>query len=396
MDLEELTNLVNQDNRDRENATLAPYACRSSKGRRLHPEREKVPDEKNLRPVFFHDIDKIIHSSAYTRYIDKTQVFSLFENDHITHRVLHVQLVSKIARVIGRCLGLNEDLIEAIALGHDIGHTPYGHDGESYLNSLCQENKIGSFCHNVQSVRFLMELERGGNGLNLSVQVLDGILCHDGEIVDVKLEPDYGKTAEEFLKEYRDCLADRTISKQLHPMTLEGCVMRAADVIAYIGRDIEDAIEVNLVKRKDIPGKITAVLGDHNASIIDTLAKDIILHSFQKDYITYSERVFRALSDLKDFNYRAIYKNPMLKTELKKKENMFRQLFSLYMEDLEKENRDSSIFKEYLDDFENNDYMEHTPRTRIVVDFISSMTDRFFNNEFKQAVLPKSYGMTIK
>lgn len=131
-------------------------AYKSHKGQRCV--QEKVPDKTNIRPIFFHDSDKIMYSSAYTRYMDKTQVFSLFENDHITHRALHVQFVSKIGRDIGRCLGLNEDLIEAISLGHDLGHPPYGHDGEQILNTICQENDIGTFCHSAQSVRLLMEL----------------------------------------------------------------------------------------------------------------------------------------------------------------------------------------------------------------------------------------------
>ena len=173
-------------NFSREKKILSKYACRSNKGKRRYPEREKIPDRENIRPIFFHDTDKIIHSLAYTRYIDKTQVFYLFEHDHITHRVLHVQFVSKIGRVIGRCLRLNEDLIEAISLGHDLGHVPYGHDGERVLNDLCIKHKIGFFCHNAQSVRFLMEIEDKGQGLNLSLQVLDGILAHNGEMLNKK------------------------------------------------------------------------------------------------------------------------------------------------------------------------------------------------------------------
>src|SRR5690554_121962 len=144
----------------REYKSFSKFACKSSKGLRRY--QEDIPDKKNIRPTFFHDTDRILHSLAYTRYIDKTQAFFLFDNDHITHRVLHVQLVSKIARTIGRFLKLNEDLIEAISLGHDIGHVPYGHDGERYLNEICKKYNLGYFCHNAQSVRALMELEKNG------------------------------------------------------------------------------------------------------------------------------------------------------------------------------------------------------------------------------------------
>ena len=251
-----------------------------------------------------------MHSLAYTRYIDKTQVFFLFENDHITHRVLHVQFVSKIARVIGRCLKLNEDLIEAISLGHDLGHVPYGHDGERYLNKIYYEKTQNFFNHNAQSVRFLMELENRGRGLNLTLQVLDGILCHNGEIVERIYEPDNSKNWDKFLEEYEKCWTIKDYSKKIRPMTLEGCLVRICDVIAYIGRDIEDAIVVKLIKRKDIPAEITSVLGNTNRSIIDTLVRDIIVNSYDKPYIMLSKDKFDALKLLLDFNYKNIYMNP--------------------------------------------------------------------------------------
>jgi len=159
--------------------------------------------------------------------------------------------VSKIGRVIGRCLKLNEDLIEAISLGHDLGHVAYGHDGEKVLHKLCKDNKIGCFCHNAQSVRLLMEIEQGGKGLNLSLQVFDGILSHNGEILSEEYRPNYGKTWEMFEEEYRKCFTEEDYSRKILPMTLEGCVVRISDVIAYIGRDIEDSITLKLIKRKD-------------------------------------------------------------------------------------------------------------------------------------------------
>jgi len=378
----------------REQQTLSQFACLSNRGMRRFPEREKTPDERNIRPVFFHDTDRIIHSSAYIRYIDKTQVFSLFENDHITHRVLHVQFVSKIARVIGRCLRLNEDLIEAVALGHDIGHTPFGHDGEAILNEICQEHTIGYFCHNGQSVRQLEELEKGGQGLNLSLQVLDGILAHNGEIVERVYAPQYGKDWGAFDAEYRACFQKKDYSRQLRPLTLEACVVRIADVIGYLGRDIKDAIVVNLLKPEDIPDPITRVLGRRNDDIIDILVTDLISNSYGKDHLELSEEKFAALVALKEFNYAHIYKNPRIKTEEHKIRNIFRQLFDRYYTDLRQGNQESPLFRYFLKT-PNEEYRRRTPEPRIVVDFLASMTDDFLLNQYRQYFLPRSFGYSL-
>lgn len=218
---------------------LSPYACKSEQGIWLKEDKE------DIRPIFFRDIDRIIHSSGYARYIDKTQVYSFIQNDHITRRVLHVQLVSKIARTIGRSLRLNEDLIEAMALGHDIGHTPFGHKGESLLNSICEKENIGYFCHNAQSVKILQDIE----GLNISMQTLDGILAHNGEILKNKYEHNIEKSREEFERDLYGAFHEKNYSKKIIPITIEGSVVRLSDVIGYIGRDIEDAITLGIVVR---------------------------------------------------------------------------------------------------------------------------------------------------
>ena len=228
---------------EREKKQLCRFATLSSAGIRR---RER--GQTGHRQAFALDADRILHSKAYTRYIDKTQVFYMVSNDHITHRVLHVQLVSKIARTIGRFLRLNEDLIEAIGLGHDIGHPPFGHDGERELASLCSRHGLPPFQHNVQSVQFLENLEKNGHGWNLTLQTLDGILCHDGEIHSRFLEPQRGKDFAVFDSELRTKSNDP--DTELLPMTLEGCVVRLCDTIAYIGRDIEDAIELKLIRRQ--------------------------------------------------------------------------------------------------------------------------------------------------
>jgi len=391
---DEIFSAIVLNNLQRERKTFSKFACTSNKGIRKYPDREKIPDRENIRPVFFHDTDKIMHSLAYCRYIDKTQVFYLFENDHITHRVLHVQLVSKIARVIGRCLRLNEDLVEAISLGHDLGHVPYGHDGEEVLHKLCRDNKVGCFCHNAQSVRFLMEIEQQGKGLNLSLQVLDGILAHNGEMVNEEYKPEYGKTWAQFEEEYRNCFREENYSEKIFPMTLEGCVVRISDVIAYLGRDIEDAITLKVIKRKDIPSEIKQVLGGSNDKIINTLVLDLIKNSYNKDHLAFSKVIFQALKDLIKFNHENIYFNPRTKTESHKIENIFKQLFEKYCKHLEDKFQEFPIYQYFLNDM-NDDYRENDTK-RIVIDFIAGMTDDFFNNQYKDLFVPKSYGYSLK
>lgn len=377
----------------REQSTLSKYACESKKGIRKEPSREKIPDEQNIRPVFSHDVDKIIHSRGYSRYIDKTQAFCLFESDHITHRVLHVQLVSKIGRVIGRCLKLNEDLIEAIALGHDLGHVPYGHDGECTLHTICQGNGIGCFCHDAQSVRLLTQLENKGKGLNLSLQVLDGILAHNGEIPRNKYEPIYEKNWDLFDEEYRKCFEVEKYSEKIVPMTLEGCVVRISDVIAYIGRDIEDAITLKVIKRKDIPEEVAKVLGSRNDGIINTLVLDLLENSYGNSYLSLSNDVFNALTDLLQFNNERIYKNPATNTEFPKIENMYKQLFERYCRELVDNSKGSFIYT-FTHDMEDI-YLNNNDDKRIVVDCLAGMTDDFFSNQYQKLFVPQSYGYSL-
>jgi dGTPase len=322
-------------------------------------------------------------------------VFSLFENDHITHRVLHVQLVSKIARVIGRCLRLNEDLIEAIALGHDLGHVPYGHDGEAEINKICSENNIGFFCHNAQSVKFLTEIEMKGEGLNLSLQVLDGILAHNGELLLQSCAPMRDKTWETHRREYQGCFAARDFSKTIVPMTLEGCVVRISDVIAYVGRDLEDAIIVNLIQKEDIPSSVVRILGDSNAQIINTLVMDLVKNSYNEDHLSFTEEIYCALQELLEFNMKEIYRNPRIKTESGKVCRMFQYLFEKYLGDLKNENRSSPLWTDFLQDLPDS-YQQGTRSARIIVDFISGMTDDYFNNLFKKSVLPASFGYRLE
>ncbi len=378
-------------NKKREEICLSGHACPSSRGIRLQTEKQAQPD---IRSSFSRDTDRIIHSQAYTRYIDKTQVFYLFQNDHITHRVLHVQLVSKIARMIGRALQLNEDLIEAIALGHDLGHVPYGHDGEKFLDAICREAGCGLFVHNAQSMRTLVLLENRGRGLNLTVQVLDGILSHNGELLEEEYAPDKNKTSEKLLEEYHQCFTTEGFSRNIRPMTLEGCVVRISDIIAYVGRDMEDAITLGMIKRKDLPEESTAVLGDRNDRIVQTLAYDLIENSYGKTSVSFSPRVFRSLKTLLAYNYKNIYLNPEKKSEDGKIEKMFRYLHQVLLKELTEETESSYIHK-WVTRKMSPEYRKQTAPERIAVDYIANMTDRYFNEEFKRRVIPENFGFKI-
>ena len=360
-----------EDNMKKHNSNLSKYATLDSEAIYL---KEDVTED--IRTPFFRDIDRIIYSLSYTRYMDKTQVFSNNENDHICKRMIHVQFVSKIARTIGRALGLNEDLIEAAALGHDLGHVPFGHVGEHILNKISLENNEGYFRHNIQSVRTLMNLENSGTGKNITVQVLDAIMCHNGEVALGEYYPTK-KTKENFLNDYKDSYIKDV---DLIPMTLEGCVVRISDLIAYIGRDIEDAFRIGILKYSDIPKEITSVLGKNNSEIINTIINDIIVNSFDKPYIKLSEKVFKAIEDLKAFNYKNIYFKANSTDDINRYDLMFRSLFNKYMSDLKSDNRESTIFKAYLN-YKNDDYKKNT-NASIVIDYIAGMTDDYFIKEY--------------
>jgi dGTPase len=367
----------------REKKLFSPGAALSSEGFRKSPEEHKASE---YRQAFAVDVDRILHSLAYTRYIDKTQVFYLIKNDHISHRVLHVQLVSKIARTIGRFLDLNQDLIEAIALGHDIGHTPFGHDGERYLSDICRNHGIGFFLHNVQSIQFLDKVERKGKGWNLCLQTLDGILCHDGEIHNRMLRPKAEKSFKVLSEEMDAKKKDAALP--LIPATLEGCVVRMADTISYIGRDIEDAIRLGLIRRSDLPRESKDVLGSTNGTIVFNLVTDMITHSYQNAYLVFSPEVSQALEVLKKFNMERIYQNKKIKKDADTIRQLFELLFERYLSDLMKNKRDSVIFTRFLKGM-SPDYIEKHGKEEIVRDFIAGMTDHYFLQQCPERMRPR-------
>ncbi len=346
-------------------------------------------DEQDIRPIFLRDVDRIIYSNSYSRYLNKTQVYTYPGNDHITHRIQHVQFVSKIARTIGRALRLNEDLIEAMALGHDIGHAAFGHAGESELNRICKRENIGYFCHNAQSVRTLKDLENK----NISVQTLDGILAHNGEILLNKYAPNFNKTTKDFLEDLDGAYSMDNYSKKIRPMTLEGCVVRISDIIAYIGRDIEDAIVLGDISREELPKNVIITLGNKNSMIVETLEDDLIENSIDKDYICFSEEIFLALKELLKWNYENIY----AKASLEEKASLhykFDRLFEVYLNKLEKydymatnfslksANESEKVFEEFLTT-KSKKYLENTNPKRIIIDYIAGFTDGFFKREYE-------------
>ena len=361
---------------------LGKYATLDKSSIRL---REEI---KDIRPEYYRDVDRIIWSKSYFRYMDKTQVFTIKDNDHISRRMSHVQMVSKIARTIGRALGLNEDLIEAMALGHDLGHVPFGHLGETYLNELSLKHNEGIFMHNVQSVRNLMNLEKNGKGLNLTIQTLDGILCHNGELILDKYAP-VEKTKERFLKDYENCYKSKENILALKPMTLEGCVVRISDVISYIGKDIEDAITMNILKPEELPETIMKILGETNGDIVTTLVLDIIENSMNKNYITMSKEIMQALNDLQKFNYENIYYKVLTDEQRKHYKEMFNIVFETNLEYLKNNITEMNIYKIYLNNM-TEEYKTNTSNERIVIDYIAGMTDDYFTKEYVKIIDKKN------
>ena len=355
---------------------LSPYASKNEEGLRLNQESQ------DIRPNYFRDIDRIIYSLSYTRYIDKTQVFSHKENDHISKRMTHVQMVSKIARTIGRALSLNEDLIEASALGHDLGHPPFGHTGEAILNKISLELGLGYFNHNIQSVRTLLKIENQGKGSNLCLQTLDAIMCHNGEIELAEYYP-VSKDIETFLQEYNLSYQDNNIIKKLRPMTLEGCIVRVSDIIAYIGRDIEDAIRLGIITKDDIPQNIKNILGDNNRDIINTIILDIITNSYQKPYIKISPNIFTAIKELKKFNYENIYYKANTNEDINQYEMMFRKLIEVYCYQLQNNKEEETIYQSYLNHM-SKEYRQNNSNYRIIIDYIAGMTDDYFKKQYEK------------
>ena len=359
---------------DRKNGTLPMTGFDETNAIRRNNQRDKA---NVIRTAFVRDIDKIIHCPYYNRYADKTQVFSFYKNDDITRRGLHVQLVSRIARTIGKALNLNLDLIEAIALGHDIGHTPFGHAGERFLDELLFEHTGRHFSHNIHSVRVLDSIYP----YNISLQTLNGIAAHDGEMELSEYYPKALDDFETFDAQIEACYIDKSNVKKLVPATLEGCVMRISDIIAYLGKDRQDAEKAQLLKNKDFePGAI----GTYNAEIINNLIVNIIENSYGKPYIRMDEAHFEALKKAKSDNYMLIHKNDSVNDVLQNTvKPMMSDVYAKLLDDLIKGNLASPIFSHHIDYVNSAHYArsipyESTEPNQIVTDYIASMTDDYF------------------
>ena len=359
---------------DRKNGTLPMVGFDETDTIRRNNQRDKA---NVIRTAFVRDIDKIMHCPYYNRYADKTQVFSFYKNDDITRRGLHVQLVSRIARTIGKALNLNLDLIEAIALGHDIGHTPFGHAGERFLDELLFEHTGRHFSHNIHSVRVLDSIYP----YNISLQTLNGIAAHDGEMELSEYYPKALDDFETFDAQIEACYIDKSNVKKLVPATLEGCVMRISDIIAYLGKDRQDAEKAQLLKNKDFePGAI----GTYNAEIINNLIVNIIENSYGKPYIRMDEAHFEALKKAKSDNYMLIYKNDSVNDVLQNTvKPMMSDVYAKLLDDLIKGNLASPIFSHHIDYVNSAHYArsipyESTEPNQIVTDYIASMTDDYF------------------
>ena len=358
--------------------------------------REERPADRSSiwRPAFVRDVEKILHMPAYNRYAGKTQVFSFRSNDDLSRRGLHVQLVARIARDIGYALGLNCDLIEAIGLGHDLGHTPFGHAGERCLNDVFHERTGRWFFHNVHSVRVLDKLY----GRNISLQTLDGALCHNGEYEQRVFELSGLSSFGEFDRVVDECVSGGgAVIGHLRPMTLEGCVVRISDIIAYVGRDRQDAIEAGLLTGDAFEDGLG---GAYNSWILTHASADIIEHSYGKDRIEMSEELFAEIRRAKAENYAKIYRSSGIEGERAEVlARAFELMYERCLDDLHKRDESSFIFRHHITRIEEQ--LAHYGRTydwqsdpeQTVVDYIASMTDGYFaelaSKFFPQIHFPK-------
>ncbi len=360
---------------------LSPYAFCDKDAVRANDKEHDRPNA--VRSNFIKDIDKIMNCPYFSRYEDKTQVFSLYKNDDISHRSLHVQLVSRIARTIGKALNLNLELIEAIALGHDIGHTPFGHAGEHVLDKLYYEKTSRHFYHNVQSVRVLTKIFP----YNLTLQTLDGILCHNGELELDMYSPQRLENFAEFNEKLEKCYTENGYMQTLVPSTMEACVVRVSDIIAYLGKDRQDAEKTKTAFENDF---VDNVIGSINAEIINNLTINIIENSFGKPYIKMEKEYFDALKKAKNDNYQKIYFSDSIKGETDKfLFPLMSKMYDRFLLDLKNKNTDSLIYRHHVNyinkcHYSREDDYLNTEENQIVVDYIASMTDDYFIDVYKK------------
>jgi dGTPase len=369
-------------NRDHD-ALLSPYAAHEGQAVRV---REHLPRYAIIRPPYSYDVDCIIHNPLYNRYADKTQVFSFYRNDDLTRRALHVQFVSKIARTIGRALRLNLDLIDAIALGHDMGHTPFGHKGETFLSENYQRGTAARggtaryFNHNVHSTRVFRYILDS----NLTLQTLSGILCHNGEKVCKEYTPAELGTFAEFDEILEQCYLTQDYHKQLRPNTLEGCVVRISDMIAYAGKDRQDLYKARLITQQKFEKSLR--IGVKNSDIISNVIVNIVKNSIQCPGLNMDEEVFQDLKALIAENNEVIYTNEELNQPYYEiVQPLMTLLYDRLVDDLQNKRYASPIYQHYVNDkiqgriyHDPDRWFLIVPPDEIVTDFIASMTDDYF------------------
>lgn len=331
---------IRENMEQRELELLSPYAAHSAHSRG----RERQEEECDIRTVYQRDRDRILHCKAFRRMKDKTQVFLAPQGDHYRNRMTHTLEVSQIARTIAKALKLNEDLVEAIALGHDLGHTPFGHAGERALNDVHPDG----FAHYKQSIRVVEVLEKNGEGLNLTWETRNGILNH------------------------------RTSGK---PQTLEGQVVRFSDKIAYIHHDMDDAQRAGILTEDDIPITLRILLGYTTRERLNTFVHDIIENSLGKDSIQMSEEIQEALMDLRRIMFRNVYENPVAKKEEQKAINMLTELYGYYIKHPE------AMSREYRELYTRGG----VDISQAVCDYLSGMTDQYSMDKFREIYIPKAW-----
>mgnify|MGYP000632980792 FL=1 len=331
---------IREEQEKREHLIFSPYASFSDESRGRDRDEEPCP----MRTIYQRDRDRIIHCKAFRRLKHKTQVFLAPEGDHYRTRLTHTLEVAQIARSIARALNLNEDLTEAIALGHDLGHTPFGHAGERTLNSLCPMG----FAHYRQSIRVVEFLEKDGQGLNLTWEVRDGILNH------------------------------RTSG---NPSTLEGKAVRLSDKIAYINHDIDDGIRAGILKESDIPSEYTDVLGNSTKERLNTMISDIIMNSIGKNNLVMSEPVRKAMTELRKFMFESLYLNPTAKSEEAKADKLITELYRYYVANTDKL---PDTYKRFITEFDERP-------EQVVCDYIAGMSDQYSISKFQEIFVPKAW-----
>ena len=331
---------IREEQEKREHLIFSPYASFSDESRGRDRDEEPCP----MRKIYQRDRDRIIHCKTFRRLKHKTQVFLAPEGDHYRTRLTHTLEVAQIARSIARALNLNEDLTEAIALGHDLGHTPFGHAGERTLNSLCPMG----FAHYKQSIRVVEFLEKDGQGLNLTWEVRDGILNH------------------------------RTSG---NPSTLEGKAVRLSDKIAYINHDIDDGIRAGILKESDIPSEYTDVLGNSTKERLNTMISDIIMNSIGKNDLVMSEPVRKAMTELRKFMFESLYLNPTAKSEEAKADKLITELYRYYVANTDKL---PDTYKRFITEFDERP-------EQVVCDYIAGMSDQYSISKFQEIFVPKAW-----